>query len=305
MKRTEFSTAIVGKAAIGAVTTYVAICSLVAMHLTRPKRVPFDQSPDHFGLSFEHVSFRSRLDGIPLDGWLLLPPSDLPWRRPVVTVHGMGCDRQHEAGGRVLEVVAALVKRGRPVLMFDLRGCGYSGGSRFTLGAHEVRDVGGAIDFLASRGMASNGVNLLGYSMGASTAMLSAASDPLVRTVAEDSGFADLNGLLECQLPKRSGLPRLFTPGVLFAARALLGLDARSIRPIDQIPWLAVRKIPLMVIHGEDDTMVPADHGRRVAAAYGPGAEALFVPDAEHVESYAASPAAYLARLIAFFDRHE
>ncbi len=291
-----------GTALAVAAAAYTATCGVVALTLSRPRRVPFDTTPDRLGLEFEPVRFPSRVDRIPLEGWLLPPVPGIPRRRPIVMVHGMGGDRQHEAGGRALDIASSLVGAGHPVLMFDLRGSGRSGGRHFTLGALEVRDVGGAIDFLAARGLAPRGVNLLGYSMGAATATLLGAVDPAVRAVAADSGFAELDGLLENHLPRMSRLPRFFTPGVILAARSLLGVDLHSVRPIDAVPVLLARGVPLMVIHGEADTMVPVSHGRRLAAAYGAAVETHFVAGAEHVMGYGADPDSYVARLTAFFD---
>lgn len=286
-----------------AVVVYAILSSYMAITLTRPARLPFERSPDQYGLTFESVDFLSRVDAINLDGWLL--PATGSQRRPVVIVHGKGSDRQREVDGRVLEVARALVLDGHPVLMFDLRGSGRSGGDHFTLGAKEVRDVGGAVDFLTSRGLAARGVDLLGYSMGAATAMLEAASDPKVSAVAEDSGYVDLGDVLQDQVPKASGLPSFFTPGVVLAARVLIGVDVYSIRPVDAVRTLAARGVPLLVIHGEADTTIPVSHGHRLAAAYGPKMESYFVPGAGHVGSYSANPAAYLAHLTAFLDRSE
>ena len=286
-----------------AVAVYAILSGYMALTLTRPVRLPFERSPDQYGLTFESVSFPSRIDAIKLDGWLL--PVTGSQRRPVVIVHGKGSDRQQEVGGRVLEIARALVLDGHPVLMFDLRGSGRSGGDHFTLGAEEVRDLGGAIDFLEKRGLASRGVDLLGYSMGAATAMLEAAADPKVNVVAEDSGYATLGEVVEDQVPKASGLPSVFTPGVVLAARLLIGIDVYSIRPIDAARTLAARGIPLLVIHGEADTMIPVTNGHTLAAAYGSKVESYFVPGAEHVGSYPANPEAYLSHLTAFFDRGE
>jgi uncharacterized protein len=288
---------------VSAAAVYSILSGYMALTLTLPSRLPFERSPDEYGLAFEAVTFPSRVDSITLDGWLL--PVAGSTRRPVVMVHGKGSDRQREVDGHALEIARALVQDGHPVLMFDLRGSGLSGGDRFTLGAKEVRDVGGAVDFLESRGLAAQGVDLLGYSMGAATSMLVAASEPKVSAVAEDSGYADLGGVLEDQVPKVSGLPSFFTPGVILAARVLVGVDAYSIRPIDGMQALAARGVPLLVIHGEADGTVPVSHGRRLVTAYGPKAESYFVPGAEHVGSYAANPSAYLARLTAFLDRIE
>jgi uncharacterized protein len=289
-----------------AAVVYAGICVYMALTLTRPDRQPFEHRPEQFGLAYESVAFSSRVDAVALRGWLLLPaPGAPPHRRPIITVHGKGTDREAGPGDGILGVAAPLVRAGYDVLTFDLRGSGESGGQHFTLGAEEVRDVAGAIDLLAARGLAPDGVDVLGFSMGASTSMLIAESDPRVRAVVEDSGYADLGQLLDEQVPKASGLPGFFTPGMVLAARAVLGVDLYAIRPIDGLPALARAGVPLMVIHGEDDTYVPTVNGHRLADAYGPGVETLFVPGAKHVESHVTAPQLYDARVLAFFDRSE
>jgi uncharacterized protein len=290
---------------IAAAAAYVAICGYTAWTLTEPERQPFRFFPELYGLTYESVGFPSRIDAVWLDGWLLLPAEWPSHRRPVIVVHGKGSDRTREAHDHMLEIGADLVRHGHPVLLFDLRGSGRSGGDHYTLGAKEVRDVGGAIDYLAQRSMAQNGVDLLGYSMGGATALLCAPTQPLVRAVAEDSGYAELGDLIDDQLPKASHLPALFTSGTVLAANPLVGIDLYAIRPVDQAPSLAVRGVPLLVIHGEADTTIPASHGRRIAAAYGPRAQTLFVPGAEHVRSYESAPDTFLATLEAFFDQSE
>jgi len=291
--------AVVGVLAVA----YIAICSYMALVLTVPARHPFEHVPEDYGLAYESVSFPSRVDGLRMDGWLLAASEGAPRRRPIVVVHGWSSDRAGEADGHMLEIAGQLAAAGHPVLLFDLRGSGRSGGERFTLGAQEVRDVGGAIDFLAQRGMADRGVDLLGYSMGGATALLLATNEPLVSAVVEDSGYAELRDVLDAQLPKQSGLPGFFTPGMVAIARPLLGLDLYAIRPIDGVPALATRRMPLLVIHGDADKLIPDTHGQRIASAYGAGVETLFVPGAGHVRSYEADPDAYMSRVSDFFNR--
>ncbi|MCA1648381.1 MAG: hypothetical protein LC797_23955 [Chloroflexi bacterium] len=55
--------------------------------------------------------------------------------------------------------------------------------------------------------------------------MLTAADEPAVRAVAEDSGYADLSDLLDEQVPQVSGLPSFFIPGMVLATRVLVGVD--------------------------------------------------------------------------------
>lgn len=284
---------------------YAAICGYMALTLTRPERRPFTHEPEQYGLRYQTVQFPSRVDRLPLSGWLLDPAAGVPAERPVVMVHGKGADRESEADGKALDIAADLTRHGHFVLMFDLRGSGRSGGEHFTLGAQEVRDVGGAVDFLAGRGLAGRGVDLLGFSMGAATSLLYAPTDSHVRAVAEDSGYADLGAILNDQVPKASGLPSFFTPGVVLMARPLIGIDAYTIRPIDDVPSLARRGVALLVIQGDRDATVPISNGYRIAAAYGPRVQTLFVHGAAHVGSYSADPHTYLTRLDGFFTQAE
>ena len=282
--------------------TYIVICGYMALTLTQTHKQPLVESPEHYGLSYESVSFPSRVDAMRLDGWLLEPTTGAAPRRPIVVVHGWKSDRTREADQHMLAIAAELVRCGYPTLLFDLRGSGRSAGDRFTLGVQEVRDVGGAIDFLSQRGLASDGVDLLSYSMGGATALLSAPSEPLVRAVAEDSGYADLRNLLNTEVPKASGLPGFFTPGVVFAARPIVGGDLYALRPIDGVPTLAAHGVPLLVIHGQADDFVHVENAYRIAAAYGPNVQTFYVPGANHVRSYEVDPTTYITRLTAFFD---
>jgi pimeloyl-ACP methyl ester carboxylesterase len=287
------------------IVSYLAVSSYLALTLSRPERRPLTASPAQLGLMYEAVSFPSRIDNLPLDGWLLSPTSGAPPRRPIVMVHDRGTDRQRGVFGHILAIASHLVQQDHPVLLFDLRGSGRSAGDRFTLGLKEVRDVGGAIDYLKVRGLADDGVNLLGYSMGAATSLLLAPKEPLVRAVAEDSGYADLGALVDDHVPRVDPFHRFFAPGAILMSRVLLGLDIYTIRPIDGLAQLAERGTPLLVIHGNADSVVPVSQGRSLAAAYGPRAETLFVPGAEHLRNYERNPAAYADRVAAFFNRAE
>jgi fermentation-respiration switch protein FrsA (DUF1100 family) len=291
---------LVGLAAL----SYVGLCVFMALTLTRPDRHAFVHTPEQFGLAYDSVQFPSRVDALPLKGWLLKPATALH-KRPVLMVHGKGADRQAGPGDGILGIAAPLVRAGFTVLTFDLRASGESGGERFTLGAQEVRDVGGAIDFLRAQGLGADGVNLMGFSMGGATVLLVAQTEPDIRAVVEDSGYADLSEILDVQVPRASGLPSFFTPGMLLVVRGVLGVDVYAIRPIDGVPSLAARGLPLLVIHGDADTYVPPTNARRIAAAYGPRIQTLYVPTAKHVESHTIAPALYDQRLHAFLEQSE
>ena len=59
---------------------------------------------------------------------------------------------------------------------------------------------------------------------------------------------------------------------------------------------------PVLIIHTPRDATIALSHARQLQAAL-PSAELWVAGGAEHARNYNADPAAYLARVTAFFDR--
>lgn len=284
---------------------YAGLSVYMAATLTRVGRQAPGTDPRALGLQVEDVAFRSREDGLTLRGWLL-PATDraggTPSDRLIMIVHGRNGVRD-DAGIGLLPIARALIGAGYNVLLFDLRGHGESEGERFSLGWYERRDLKGALDWAEGRGFSRIGI--YGFSMGGATALLTAAEDPRIAAVAVDSAYTDLGELLAVQIPKQSGLPPVFTPGVIVAVRLLYGADAGAVRPDRAITQLGVR--PLLILHGEMDGLVPVDNARRLFAAAacptgGPcGATVHLFPHADHVKSYRSDPDRYLAIVVRFW----
>lgn len=82
----------------------------------------------------------------------------------------------------------------------------------------------GALSWLEERGFQPGDVVLHGWSMGGAT-ILRFAPEAGVAAVVEESGYADLPLLLRDRLPKRSGLPSFFNPGMFLMAKFFLDFD--------------------------------------------------------------------------------
>ena len=283
---------------------YLGPSAYVAVTLTRARRRPVTTDPRALGLAVTDVAFPSREDGLALRGWLLsAPPPPADGVRPlIVLVHGRDGVRDDPSIG-LTPLAAALAHAGFDVLMFDLRGHGASAGEHYSFGWYERRDLLGALDWAQARGYTRLGV--YGFSLGAATALLTAAEDARVTAVAVDSGYAALDEILALRLPREAHLPRWYVPGVILLARLLYGADARRIRPVAAAAALGDR--PLLILQGTEDTWVPATDARRLwAARYGAGgdpaeAHLRLFPGAGHVKSYQTAPAAYLAAVLTFW----
>jgi len=280
------------------VAVYFGISARMASILTQTERVPLTTTPESKGLAYENISFPSDLDSLELKGWFIPSTSN----RVIIFVHGKSCHRADPRIG-MLEVAAALASNGYNILMFDLRSHGESEGKRFSLCYYEQRDLKGAVKYAVTRGFTPNQIGVIGWSMGAATTMVTAATTPEIRAIVIDSGYADLVGILDVRVPKESGLPPIFTFGILAMTRLMYGIDISSIRPIESVARMGDRHI--FVIHAEADTLVPVEHAKRIFAvkANQPGNEIWLLPGVDHVDAYQFAPDEYIRRVVAFFDR--
>lgn len=278
-------------AAVSAVA-YLAIGYVVAARLSGPVRQPADRTPADVGLSYRSVAFRSG-DGLLLEGWWVEGQDS---SRAAVLVHGWGGGKYDS---HVVETARVYAGAGFDVLMIDLRAHGGSEGERVTLGYRETRDVGAALDWLGERGFDPDEVVLHGWSMGGAT-VLRAAPGTGVAAVVEESAYADLLPLLRERLPEASGLPAFFNPGTFFMGEHFLGIDARAVRPEEDVRRLAEEGTPVMIIHSKGDELVPFEHAETLAAAH-PEGTFWELEDYEHVKAF--THPEYRERLLSFLDQ--
>lgn len=259
---------------------YLGIGLFIATRFSAPNRQLTERTPADAGLAYREVSFEST-DGVPLAAWWV-PPADGSSSRAAILVHGWEGDKSDR---HVIETAPIYAHVGYGVLLLDLRGNGDSGAERRTLGYKETHDVLGALAWLEREGFEPEGVVLHGWSMGAATVVRSAPGSG-VAAVVEEAGYADLPLVLQKQLPEASGLPRLFNPGILLAAKLFLGLDPWAVRPVDDAARLRQEGIPLFIIHSTADEAVPSEHAERLATAY-PDAAFWRIEGLGHAQAYA------------------
>jgi uncharacterized protein len=114
---------------------------------------------------------------------------------------------------------------------------------------------------------------------------LRAAPESSVAAVVEESAYSDLPLILRQQLPKVSGLPSFFTPGIFLMSKLFLGIDTWAVRPEEDARRLCEKGIPLLIIHSTEDETVPFEHARRIKAAC-PEATLWRIEGNEHVGAY-------------------
>ena len=283
--------AVAGAVAVAVVGVGVPAVIAVRLH---PFRVPVDDDPGRHGLGYESISFASPLDGVPLRGWYM--PSPNPAGRAIVIAPGI--DNNRLENGITLRFAPALLAAGFDVLAFDLRGEGESGGAPITFGAREQWDVLGAVKEAKARG--ARRVGVLGFSLGAASAILAAARSADIDALVADSAFFGLEEMLAREMESRYHLPGPLAAYALLDYRLLSGTDPGDVRPGLVIGDIAPR--PILLIHGlADETFPTSDSERLLAAAGGSAARLWLVPGGSHTRSYFADPVGYERRVIDFF----
>jgi len=249
-------------------------------------------TPGAAGLRYR--AFRLPSEGADLAAWYV-PRAGA--RAGIVLCHG-----HNDCRTQFHPLLRPLHEAGYALLLFDFRSMGLSGGSVCTYGYREQEDVLAALAWM--RGEAGlQRVGLLGYSMGGATALLAAARDPGVEAVVTDSAFARLEDMVEQKffyLPPRVRGP--VSRSVRHWATRWAGDIIGEVDP--EAALRAWQPRPLLLIHGEQDLLVPVEHARRLARAGGERAELWTVPGAGHVAARRRAGREYYDRVTGFFGEH-
>lgn len=263
---------------------------LLAIAVVRPPRAPLFLTPFDLQIPFEPVVFPSR-DGTPLAGWWLPNPHA---RGVAVLCHGYVANRCE-----VLGVAIELHRLGFGCLLFDFRAHGESGGRITTIGAREVQDALGAVDFVARFGLP---ILLFGSSMGGAVAIMTAARDQRVGAVIADSAYAQLLKAADTWWEAGFGklLGKLCRP-VKYLASLFSLTRLSSAEPVREIANVPPR--PILLIHGDRDHLVPPDHAYALCQAAGEQCAVWIANGSGHVQARVDQPEHYYQQIAQFVDR--
>lgn len=226
-------------------------------------------TPDKLGLAYEDVTFSSD-DAIELFGWFL--PAQGQARGTILFLHGNA-----ENISTHVQLVAWLPPRGFNVFIIDYRGYGASQGKPTLEGAQ--RDIDAAFKTLLSRqDIDRDRIVMYGQSLGGALGIYNAARSPYrhhLRAVISDSAFASYRSIT------REKMAQLWFTW-----------------PLQWLPWLTLNNsfspekaigklgpIPVLIVHGEQDLIVPPHHAHRLYESAREPKELWIVPGAEHIQS--------------------
>jgi len=220
-------------------------------------------------------------DGARLVGRFLPARGPIPTGRTVLLLHGFA----ETSSALERRRMAALSRHGWNVAALDSRGYGQSDGPYATFGGRESSDVRAWLDRLAecvARSGPPAGFRpaLWGRSMGAQIALRTAVEDARVVALVLESPLVDLVAAVALALQKRRfPMSGLLAGLILRRASKLAGMPLDRPRPTDLAPRVTC---PVLILHGSDDTLVPAAAARRLAAAFSKPPVWVDVPGAGH-----------------------
>jgi pimeloyl-ACP methyl ester carboxylesterase len=278
---------------LGLIVLYSTLSMIGAMLVMRIPRLPVEGSPSAVGLAYTNVSFPARNESnILLKGWYLQGQGD----KTILIVHG-GFQTRIDNVVDTLDLTKSLVADGYNVLLFDLRGRGESQGKGLNILTNE-NDIGGAIDFLKTRGGVAH-IGIIGFCSGAATTAIFASQEN-IGAIVLDGCFATADSMVTRQATIR-GIPAFlvdsFIPGLRLTVKLFYGAVPED--PIKAVPNITC---PVFFIHEQNDDLTTTQETNRLfQTAKNPADEIWEVPGALHSEGYKTDPAQYVQKVNAFF----
>jgi alpha-beta hydrolase superfamily lysophospholipase len=248
---------------VGVFSAIVAVGIYIVETLTRPKRTAtlydmYTISPFELGLPAEEIEFDPLYGDHKVSGWYF------PCPQATTTI--IICPGYRSKRADVLGLCSHLWRAGHNVLTFEFYGHGAIVGKPVTLGYREINDFLGAVAYARQRAPQAR-LGVVGYSMGASVAIMGCARTNEVEALVSDCAFATHESAIAYAVHRTLHLPFVifsWVTDLLLWWRA--GYHFRQVEPLRDIGRIA--PCPVLIIHGLKDSMVdPRDATRLYEAA--------------------------------------
>ena len=268
----------VARAGVGALRLVVVLCLLGGLLLLLETRFiyfpsrGYDATPSGLGLAYEDVWLTAE-DGVRIHGWYL----PVPRARWVTLVsHGNAGNISHRLD-RALFLQARLRSS---VFLYDYRGYGVSEGSPDEAGTY--RDARAAYRYLVEEKRVKAGeLVLFGESLGSAVSLELALARPAAALVLE-APFTSVRDIARTTV---------FAPLAPFVRTRY-----ESLARISRL------RMPLLVVQGDRDEIVPPVQGRRLFDAAPEPKRYFAIPGAGHNDTYLVGGEAYWRTIAAFLE---
>lgn len=265
-----------------------------------PAMAPFkEESTDRItrllNEEYEDVYITSTKGSIRLHGRLYFRREGAPFQ---VMAHGYRSNPYRDFSGGALEALEG----GYNLLLIDQRAHHLESEGRFiSFGIYEKYDLVDWTEYIADR-FPDCDIIPIGISMGGAT-VVQASALPMpeaVRCVIADCPYAEVKDIL-IHTAKKMGFPAAVYPIIRLSARIFCGFDPEDSRATE-----AARsaRVPILIIHGDSDGMVPEEHSARLSDANPNMIERHLFAGANHGLSYLVDRDKYMNTVAEFISRH-
>lgn len=232
----------------------------------------------------EFVTIQSR-DGLALSGRYYHTADGAPL---AICFHGYkSCWLTDFCGGADIAF-----QMGQNVLLIDERAHGKSQGRSITFGIKERQDLLCWLEYALNRFGSDTKILLYGVSMGGATVVMASELDlpKNVKGIVADCPYSSpLDVILE--VGRQTGYPvKLIKPFVILGAKIYGGFDIRESSGAEAVKHT---KVPIMIIHGEDDTFVPPEMSHEIQRANPEMVQRHTFPGAYHALNYMVDTSRY------------
>ncbi|NOZ03075.1 MAG: alpha/beta fold hydrolase [FCB group bacterium] len=241
----------------------VGLAVFISSVAYRNPQKPHRRTPAEYDIPFTEVYIPTN-NQRHLYGWWI--PAQNPGSEPpptLVLVHGWGRNV-----ARMLGFIRELHPQGYNLLAFDARSHGSSDYDGTATMVKFAEDICAAIDYLVLLpNIDPEQIGVIGLSIGGSSAIYAASLDSRIKCVVTMGAFAHPGDIIRIEFKKRH-IP--YFPLVwlmILYIQLRIGKSFNKIAPENVIPNIPAR---IFIIHGEDDLIVPLEHGQRLYAAGDP-----------------------------------
>ncbi|WLD94000.1 alpha/beta hydrolase [Alkalihalobacillus sp. AL-G] len=237
-------------------------------------------------------------DGLTLQGYFL--EAKEPTNKTVVFAHGYLGDAQDMGlyGQYYYEQL------GYNIFTVDLRGHGTSEGDYIGFGWHDRLDIADWVDKVIEKQGPASEIVLHGVSMGAASVLMASGEDlpDNVKAIVADSPYTNVYDLFEYQLDRMYQLPAFpVLPSTSLITEIQAGYSLTEASALDQVKKADV---PILYIHGNDDTFVPTAMSKQLYENTKSKAEMITFDEANHGEAFVIHKQKYVAKLKGFLETY-
>lgn len=188
---------------------------------------------------------------------VVLVKAETPTNKYVIISHGYTANRYG-----AVKYLDAYRSQGFNTIIYDVRGHGANEKTAVSLGNFEAKDLLALIEDTYERYGQDIYLGLHGESMGSSISLNVLAYKPKVQFVVADCGFTNLYELIYGLYRQHKVGPLIH--GVNLMMKIRQGFNMKSTSAVDA---LKDNDVPIMFIHGKNDTFILPENSEKLAAA--------------------------------------